>query len=625
MLASPDMPVVLQIRGLNVDAASHGRNHVILRSVDLDIPRGSCVALVGESGSGKSTLCNAILGLLPSGLRRTSGSILLSRAGGETDLCLLGEAALRPMRGRDVSMAYQEPSAALSSVLTIGSMLDEMLISHEPLLDGRRRTERIREVLGLVGFPDPAWAVDRYPFELSGGLRQRAMLASALICRPSLVIADEPTSALDVTVQALTLKLLAELKERLSLSLLLVTHDLGVVANIAEHVVVLKDGAVVESGGVVDVLRRPKSQYTRSLLDLAPRLSGAVAPVVALPARASATQVLADVWRNRIGPGTGTTLISVEGVAKRFTARRSRLLGVAEITDAVCGVSLTIDAGTCVGLVGESGSGKSTLAKLVMRVLRPDIGRITAFDGQSTTDIASLEGAALTTYRSRVQYVFQDPFSSLNPRLSAEDSITEPFVIHGLGNRGDRRHWALALMELVGLNGSMLDRLPNAFSGGQRQRIGIARALALGPDVLICDEPVSALDVSVQAQILALLEGLRRELGLSMLFVSHDLAVVRQVAQHVYVMCSGRIVEAAPVASLFAHPQHPYTVALLAAHPEPDLDRKLDLRALMDGRASDPSAWPEPYRLRAGEVPHYKTIGERHIVAVAPSEGDFHA
>ena len=625
MLARPDTPVVLQIRGLSVDATSHGMDHAILRSVDLDIPRGSCVALVGESGSGKSTLCNAIFGLLPSGLRRTSGSIRLSRAGGETDLCQLDEAALRPMRGREVSMAYQEPSAALSSVLTIGSMLNEMLMAHEPALEARRRTERIREVLGLVGFPDPAWAVDRYPFELSGGLRQRAMLASALICRPPLVIADEPTSALDVTVQALTLKLLADLKARLGLSLLLVTHDFGVVANVADHIVVLKNGALEEKGSVGDVLRRPKSEYTRSLLESAPRLSGAMAPVVTHPDHASATQALADVWRNRIGPGTGTRLISVEGVSKRFTARRSRLLGVAEVTDAVCGASLAIDAGSCVGLVGESGSGKSTLAKLVMRVLRPDIGRITAFDGQSMTDISSLEGAALRTYRSRVQYVFQDPFSSLNPRLSAEDIITEPFVIHRLGDRQDRRHWALALMELVGLNGSMLDRLPNAFSGGQRQRIGIARALALGPDVLICDEPVSALDVSVQAQILSLLEGLRRELNVSMLFVSHDLAVVRQVAQHVYVMCNGRIVEAAPVASLFTHPQHPYTAALLAAHPEPDLDRKLDLRALMDGRASDPSAWPAPYRLRAGEVPHYKTIGESHIVAVAPSEGGLHA
>jgi peptide/nickel transport system ATP-binding protein len=625
MPASPDMKPVLRIRGLSVAATSHGMGHSILNSVDLDIPRGSCVALVGESGSGKSTLCNAILGLLPVGLKRTSGQILLSRAGDETDLCLIGERALRPMRGRDVAMAYQEPSAALSSVMTVGSMLDEMLVAHEPSIDSRIRAARIREILGMVGFPEPASAVDRYPFELSGGLRQRAMLASALICRPLLVIADEPTSALDVTVQALTLKLLAELQDRLGLSLLLVTHDLGVVANIADHVAVLKDGVVVEAGSVADVMRRPTAQYTRSLLELSPRLSGSVPPIVHQPVRSSATQALADVWRNRIGPDAGTRLISVESVSKRFVARRSRHWGVAEATDAVSGASLAIDAGSCVGLVGESGSGKSTLAKLVMRVHRPDTGRITAFDGANMTDISTLDGAALRAYRSRVQYVFQDPFSSLNPRLSAEDIITEPFVIHGLGQRRDRRQWALALMELVGLSGSMLDRFPNAFSGGQRQRLGIARALALGPDVLVCDEPVSALDVSVQAQILALLESLRQELNVSMLFVSHDLAVVRQLVQHVHVMCSGRIVEAAPVASLFANPQHPYTVALLAAHPEPDLDRKLDFRALMDGRASDPLAWPEPYRLRNGEVPHYKLIGENHVVAVAPFEGGIHA
>jgi peptide/nickel transport system ATP-binding protein len=612
-----DTGAALQIRHLSVEAGPRFARSAILRDVSFDVPRGSCVALVGESGSGKSTLCSAVMGLLPRGLRRKGGEILLQRSNGSIDLCAIGERALRGIRGREVAMAFQEPSAAFSSVMSIGDMLDEMLQAHLPRLDRASRLQRVHEMLAMVGFTNPVAAASRYPFELSGGLRQRAMLASSLICQPSLVMADEPTSALDVTVQALTLKLLADLQDRLGLSLLLVTHDFGVVANIADHVVVLKDGLVEEAGTVDDVLRRPSSSYTRSLLTLSPRLSGTASPLVPHHASSAAAQALSAVWRDRIGPQAGTRLISVEGVSKRFVARKGSLGGKKRLVDAVTAASLHVDAGVCVGLVGESGSGKSTLSKMVLRAMRPDTGRIEAFDGKRMRNIADLDGAALKTYRTRVQYVFQDPFSSLNPRMTTEDIITEPFVIHGLGDAQDRRQWAMALMELVGLSASMLQRRPNAFSGGQRQRIGIARALALGPDVLVCDEPVSALDVSVQAQILGLLEGLRQDLNVAILFVSHNLAVVRQVAQRVHVMCDGRIVEAAPVTSLFENPQHPYTVALLAAHPEPDLDRKLDLSALMDGRASDPMAWPEPFRLRPGEAPRYKVVGDNHVVAIA--------
>lgn len=611
------MDCVLRIRNLTVEAGPRALRSGILRSASLEVPRGKCVALVGESGSGKSTLCSAVLGLLPSGLRRRSGEILFDAGRGALDLCTVGDAQMRDLRGKAISMAFQEPSAAFSSVMTIGAMLSEMLVAHEPTLDGPARRERVHEMLSLVGFPDAAAAASRYPFELSGGLRQRAMIASALICKPSLVIADEPTSALDVTVQALTLKLLADLQDRLGLSLLIVTHDLGVVANIADSVVVLKDGAVEESGSVAQVLESPSSDYTRFLLSQAPRLSGDVVPVQPQRASTAAAQALAHVWRDRIGPAPGTRLISLQDVSKRFTARRSSAAGQAQTVDAVLGASLQIDAGSCIGLVGESGCGKSTLSKLILRVLQPDSGRIEAFDGKVMRDVAGLEGQALRAYRSRVQYVFQDPFASLNPRMTAEEIITEPFVIHRMGTRQDRRQWAQALMDLVGLSGSMLERTPNAFSGGQRQRIGIARALALGPDVLLCDEPVSALDVSVQAQILSLLEGLRLDLNVATLFVSHNLAVVRSIAQRVHVMCGGRIVEAAATEVLFSNPQHPYTVALLAAHPEPDLRRKLNLAALLEGRASDPDAWPEPYRLRPGQVPQYKTVSQDHVVAIA--------
>ncbi len=611
------MDTLLRIRNLTVEAGPRDSRRSILRSVNIEVPRGQCVALVGESGSGKSTICNAVLGLLPGGLTRRAGEILFQTAPHEVDLCKRGDRQMRGLRGKAIAMAFQEPSAAFSSVMTIGAMLSEMLEAHEPGLDRSGRDARVREMLSLVGFPEPAAAAGRYPFELSGGLRQRAMIASALICKPSLVIADEPTSALDVTVQALTLKLLAELQDRLGLSLLLVTHDLGVVANIADQVVVLKDGAVEETGSVAQVLGQPSSTYTRFLLSQVPRLSGPLMPIQPQRTSSAATQALGDVWKDRIGPEPGTRLITLQNVSKRFTARKRSDAGMVETVDAVLGASLQIDAGGCVGLVGESGCGKSTLSKLILRVLQPDSGRIEAFDGKRMRDVASLEGRALRSYRSRVQYVFQDPFASLNPRMTAEDIVTEPFVIHGLGSRTERRQWAQALMELVGLSGSMLARHPNAFSGGQRQRLGIARALALGPDVLLCDEPVSALDVSVQAQILGLLEGLRIDLNVATLFVSHNLAVVRSVAQRVCVMCSGRIVEAAPSATLFSNPVHPYTIALLAAHPEPDLGRKLDLTALMEGRASDPAAWPEPYRLQPGQVPQYKTVGEDHLVAIA--------
>jgi peptide/nickel transport system ATP-binding protein len=324
------------------------------------------------------------------------------------------------------------------------------------------------------------------------------------------------------------------------------------------------------------------------------------------------------VWAARLGPPAGTPLIEVADVSKRFTARKRGFAPAeGDLVEAVAGVDLSIKAGECVGLVGESGCGKSTLSKMILRALTPDQGAIRINDGQAMVSVADLEGEALKKYRARVQYVFQDPFASLNPRLTAEEIVTEPFAIHGIGTPAQRLRWAAALFELVGLDRMMLMRHPNAFSGGQRQRIGIARALALGPDLLVCDEPVSALDVSVQAQILGLLDGLRQDLGIASLFVSHNLAVVRAIAAKVYVMCRGRIVEAAPVNELFANPRHPYTRALLAANPEPDPERKLDLAALMQGRASDPAAWPEPYRLLQGAKPRYETVGEGHIVALA--------
>jgi peptide/nickel transport system ATP-binding protein len=612
------MADVLTVDNLTVGFRSGKQVAQILKGVSFSVPQGKTVALVGESGSGKSTIGSAVMGLLPAGKTEQAGRIVFREPGAarEIDLSKPSARDYGWLRGNRIALAFQEPSAALSPVVSIGAMLMEHLQTHQKLSSSAAK-RRVIEVLARVGFPDPEAAFGRYPFELSGGLRQRAMLASALVCKPALVIADEPTSALDVTVQALALKLLADLQDEMGLSLLFITHDFGVVANVADYVIVLRDGLVVEQGSVREVLTEPKSDYARALLAAVPRLEGEAFVLNPPHASGGSIQALGPVWSKRIGPPAGEPLIEIVDVSKRFTARK-RAGGVeTDTVEAVLGVNLTINAGECVGLVGESGCGKSTLSKMIMRALTPDSGTIRINDGKGMMSVPDLSGEALMQYRSRVQYVFQDPFASLNQRMTAEEIVTEPFVIHGLGTPAQRLRWAAALFEMVGLDRMMLMRHPNAFSGGQRQRIGIARALALGPDLLICDEPVSALDVSVQSQILGLLDGLRQDLGVASLFVSHNLAVVRAIAAKVYVMCRGRIVEAAPVAELFANPRHPYTKALLAANPEPDPDRKLDLGALMHGRASDPAAWPEPYRLSRGAKARYETVGEGHIVAVA--------
>jgi peptide/nickel transport system ATP-binding protein len=445
-------------------------------------------------------------------------------------------------------------------------------------------------------------------------LRQRAMIAMALICRPALLIADEPTTALDVTIQAQILQLMRDLQRELGMAMLLITHDLGVVANMAAEVVVMYRGRVMEAGAIDDIFRDAQHPYLQALMRAVPRFSMAAGERLTPIREVQVTDDHLIATRAATAPHQGT-LLAVEHLTKRYRIRK-RARGRerdAEIT-AVDDVSFSVAAGECLGLVGESGCGKTTTARMILRSVTPNAGAVTFNDHGVPKDVLALKGAELFAYRRKVQFVFQDPFSSLNPRMTAYDIVSEPLVIHKIGDADERFQRVKEMMGLVGLDVRFLRRYPHSFSGGQRQRIGIARALALGPELLLLDEPVSALDVSVQAQVLNLLLDLRRALNLTYIFISHNLAVVNYLADRIAVMCAGRIVELAPAAQLFRNPQHPYTKALLAAVPDPNLDRKLDFDALMEGKASDPSAWSSQFRIADGRCPGMLDVGDEHLV-----------
>ncbi|MFZ5913265.1 MAG: dipeptide ABC transporter ATP-binding protein [Pseudomonadota bacterium] len=585
------MHELLRVEDLSVAFNLPSGRLIAVDGISFRIPRGRIVALVGESGSGKSVTGQAIMGLLPRNADILGGRILFDHDEDEAtpriDLAALPRDGrqMQGLRGRYMSIIFQEPMSALSPLHRIGSQISEVLRQHTPLSPGERQKSTL-EMLRLTGFSDPARACKAYPFELSGGMRQRVMIAMALICRPSLVIADEPTTALDVTIQAQILRLLQNLQQQLRMAVLMITHDLGVVANIADEVVVMHRGRVMEAGCREDIFRRPGHPYLRGLLAAARQLTAPAA--------------------EKTAPGAGgEPLLEVRNVSKHYR-------GAANEHPAVEDVSFTIPRGACVALVGESGCGKTTLGKLVLRALTPDSGRI-LFAGQ---DVAGLKGLALRDYRARAQFIFQDPLSSLNPRMTVLETLREPMIIHGFGGREAQTERARELMRLVGLDPAHLMRYPLSFSGGQRQRIVIARALALRPELLICDEPVSALDLSIQAQILSLLKDLRTRLGLSYLFISHDLAVVQAIADHILVMCRGRLVETAFATSLFNRPVHPYTKALLAAAPKPDIGALLDFQQLDEERLKEPQFWPMPFTLTAGESGRMEEIAPDHRVRV---------
>ncbi|MFD8371818.1 dipeptide ABC transporter ATP-binding protein [Streptomyces sp. NPDC059688] len=530
---------LLEIRDLSVSYRTRGGTVQAVRGVDLDVWPGQVTAVVGESGSGKSTTAHAITRLLSANGRIDAGTIRF----GPHDLATLSEAELRTVRGTRVGLVPQDPTVSLNPVKRIGDQVGEVLRIHG-LATRRSAPAEAIAVLDRAGLPDAATRARQYPHELSGGMRQRALIAIAIAAQPELIIADEPTSALDVTVQRVILDHLQRLTEESGTAILLVTHDLGVAADRAQRLVVMSQGRVVEAGPTQDILADPQDDYTRHLLASAPSLT------TARP-RTPAS-----------GPAAETApLLEVRNLVKEFRLPSG---GDGPRTlRAVDDVSLTLHRGQTLALVGESGSGKSTTARLVLRLADATAGQI-LFDG---TDVTTAKGARARQLRRRAQLVYQNPYASLDPRFSVAEVITEPLRAFKVGGRTSRLARARELLDRVALPAATLERRPAELSGGQRQRVAIARALALSPDLVVCDEPVSALDVSVQAQVLDLLVELQADTGVAYLFISHDLAVVRQIAHQVAVMRAGRVVETGPPEELFTRPHHEYTRELLAAIP----------------------------------------------------------
>ena len=612
---------ILRVKDLQIGFTIHGLARDVVKGVSLRVPAGKTVALVGESGSGKSVISQAIMGLLPRSGAVTGGEILFrDPAAPDTVVDIAGLPAegpgIRALRGGRIGMIFQEPMSSLSPVHTIGNQIEEALLLHRPMPKKQAR-EQIEAMLKRVGFKDPPRAFGAYPFELSGGLRQRAMLAMALICRPALLIADEPTTALDVTIQAQVLDLMRDLQAEMGMAILLITHDLGVVANMADEVVVIFHGQIMERGTAEDVFRRPRHPYLKALLNASPHFDmkegeRLVALREARPRpKAEPRPTSAD------SAAAATPLLRVRHLSKTYVTGSRGFFGKGSLTatKAVDDVSFDIRRGECLGLVGESGCGKTTVSKIVMRAVSADGGEVVFDDGHSRTDILALDGEALRAFRPKVQMIFQDPVSSLSPRMTVQNILREPLVVHGRGDAREQGERVRQLMQDVGLDTRFLNRYPHSFSGGQRQRIGIARALALDPELIICDEPVSALDVSVQAQILNLLKDLQAERGLTFLFISHNLAVVNYMAERIAVMANGRIVEIAPRHRIFTAPAHPYTRALLRSVPFADLDRKLDFKLTATGGASDERHWGTAFRHGEDSAAlSHLPLGEGHFV-----------
>ncbi|MFD2719295.1 ABC transporter ATP-binding protein [Hymenobacter monticola] len=630
---------LLTVSNLTIDFSSHRGDVRAVDNVSFELHRGETLAIVGESGSGKSVTSLALLGLIPMppGCIASGQALFQSEKLGQTDLLKLSETDLRQVRGNDIGMIFQEPMTSLNPVYTCGSQVVEALRLHTDLTEAAAKARTI-ELFTEAQLPRPESIFGSYPHEISGGQKQRVMIAMAMACRPALLIADEPTTALDVTVQARMLRLIDDLRRQHNTAVLFITHDLGVVAEIADRILVMYRGRVVEQGRVLDIFSNPQHPYTKGLLACRPRLSVGKKrlPVVAdfmredasgqllaqpepvLPLENEALTdsspeieaqqlrdnsettktfpvehgVLGDVPRPAElssapvsepvaapAPNASEPLLQVQNLQVYFPLRKGFFRRATDYVRAVDDVSFTLYPGETIGLVGESGCGKTTLGRALLRLTEPTAGSI-LFEG---TDLAKLSSGELRRRRRDLQLVFQDPYAALNPMLTVGEAIWEPMRVHNVGGtRQQQKARVLELLRTVGLRDEHFQRYPHEFSGGQRQRICIARALALQPKLIVCDESVSALDVSVQAQVLNLLNDLKREFGITYLFITHDLSVARFMSDRLLVMHQGRIVESGPAAAIYAAPQHEYTQGLLAAIPK---DSLADIEAAVASRA----------------------------------------
>ncbi len=558
-------PPVLQVRDLSVSFKTEQGRVQVVKNLNLDVYAGQTLAVVGESGSGKSVTSLALMRLVETGGGQIdSGSMLLrGRHAGTIDLAKATPAQMRQVRGADMAMVFQEPMTSLNPVFTVGEQIAESIRLHQGKSNNAAMAEALR-MMELVRIPEARNVLTRHPHQLSGGMRQRVMIAMALSCKPSLLIADEPTTALDVTIQAQILALVQELQREMSMGVIFITHDMGVVAEVADRVLVMYRGDKVEEQDCVQLFANPQQTYTRNLLAAVPQL-GAMRGKD-LPERFSLLGQSTQAEAPAPQPSTvqaGEPVLQVNKLVTRFPIKEGLFGGVKRQVYAVEQVSLSLHPGETLAVVGESGCGKSTLGRMAAGLLPPSDGEV-RFSGKP---LAALTPAERHAERLRIQMIFQDPYASLNPRLRVDEIVGEAARIHGLVDQAGFDDYVCAQMERAGLDPALRSRYPHQFSGGQRQRIGIARALAVQPRMLVCDEAVAALDVSIQAQILNLFMDLREQLHLTYLFISHDLGVVEHICDRVVVMYLGRVIETAPVEELFARPNHPYTQALLAEVP----------------------------------------------------------
>ncbi|MDN4999652.1 dipeptide ABC transporter ATP-binding protein [Bradyrhizobium sp. GCM10027634] len=597
---------VLSVEGLTTSFMLERQWIPVVRNVSFAIAPRETVAIVGESGSGKSVTALSIMRLIPKEIGRIEGRITLAGR----DLLALPETGMTDIRGNEVAMIFQEPMTSLNPVLTIGFQIAEALIQHRGLSRAAAEAETIR-LLDRVRIPAAKSRFHEHPHRFSGGMRQRVMIATALACKPKLLIADEPTTALDVTIQAQILELLKELQQEEGMSILFITHDMGVVAEIADRTVVMYGGQAVETDGTARIFAAPSHPYTRALLAAVPRLGsmdGRPRPM-RFPIVDKVTGTSDEPAET---PDTVSTaerpLLEVSNLTTRFPIRSGLFGKVSGRVHAVENISFTLRAGETLALVGESGCGKSTTGRSILKLTEPDSGTV-LIDGQ---DVLAMNGRTLREFRKHMQIVFQDPFASLNPRMSVGTAIAAPLLANGLATAPQARDKVADLLVRVGLTADMAARFPHEFSGGQRQRICIARALALGPKLIVADEAVSALDVSVKAQVVNLMLDLQASMGLAYLFISHDIAVVERMSHRVAVMYLGEIVETGPRAAVFGNPQHPYTKKLMAAVPVPDPLRRGARRNVANDEIRSPVRAPD-YQ---PPVRQYREVSPGHVVQV---------